>query len=176
MHWYSMNWFDLAIIGIIAISIIVSFFRGLLREMVSLIAWVAAVLLALKFGQYLGEDIAKHFSSPMVRYLIGFFVIFIAVLVVGFIVNVIIKYLIDKVGAGFFDRIFGVVFGAARGLLFVAVVLMFLGVSPMRDATWLQDSQIAPMFEPLVSWLDSFLPKQLKQLSEWVSNSGEQQG
>jgi len=175
MNWAAINWFDISIIVVIAISIIASFFRGLLREVVSLFAWLAAVLLGLKFAEPLGKELGEHIASPMIRYVIGFAIIFIAVLVLGLIVNVIIKFLVEKTGISLFDRLLGVAFGAARGIVLVAVVLMFLNVSPMRDNRWLKESQIAPMFKPIVTWLATFLPKQMKQMSAWLSNPDIQQ-
>lgn len=168
MAWYDFTWFYFVIIGIVAFSVIVSFFRGILRELVSLITWVVALLLALRFAQVLGNDIAEHFASPMIRYVIGFVIVFLAVLVVGLIVNTVLKFLVEKAGMGFFDRFFGAIFGAARGLIAVVIVLMFLHVSPAKNSAWLENSKLAPLFKPAVTWVNSYLPDQIKQMSEWL--------
>lgn len=170
IHWYSLNWFDWTIIGVILLSMIVSFFRGFLREAVSLITWIAAVLVGLKFATPLSEEFVAHIESATLRYLLAFLCIFFVILIIGFLVNVIIKYLVDKTGIGIIDRLVGVVFGAARGILAVGVILMFLQVSPAGDSAWWKNSNMVVRFRPLVSWLNSFLPEKVKHVSLWMND------
>ncbi len=171
--WSSLNWFDAVIIGIIFLSVVISFFRGFLREAVSLITWVVAVLLALKFAPLLSRELATHIESHTVRYLLSFAVILIVVLIVGAIINLMIKMLVDKSGVGFIDRLLGVIFGTARGILAIGVMLMFLDVSALAAKPWYANSQLAPQFTPLVKWLESFVPEKMHEVTSWL-NQGEQ--
>jgi len=168
--WGSLNWFDVVIVGILTLSIIISFFRGFLREAISLLTWVVAVLVALKFAGPLSSEFSNHLESASLRYLISFVLLFVIVLIIGAVINLIIKVLVEKVGIGFFDRVLGVIFGAARGILAVTIMLMLLSVGTMQQKPWYAGSQLAPQFSPLVTWLKGFIPEKMRQVQSWLGN------
>lgn len=170
LHWFQLNWFDFAIIVVIILSIIVSFFRGFIREAVSLITWLVAILIGLKFATLFGNTLSGHIESATFRYLLGFIILFISVLIIGLLFNLVLKFLIDKSGLSLFDRFFGIFFGAVRGVLLIVIALMFLSVTEYQQATWVKQSMLTPYFHPLVTGLSAFLPKQMKAVSEWVIN------
>lgn len=163
-------WFDIAIIAVVGLSVIVSFFRGFIREAVSLITWIVALILALKFASMLGDQFTSFIASPSLRYTLAFVIIFLVVLILGMILNKFVRYLVDKTGIGFFDRLLGVIFGFARGILLVAIVLLLLQVSGLQNEKWLKDSKLADRFQPLVSWLSGYVPKQIENVSRWINN------
>ena len=59
----------------------------------------------------------------------------------GMVLNFFIKNVIDKVGFGPVDHVLGIVFGAARGVIAVTVLLMFLAVSPLKSHQWYNESR-----------------------------------
>jgi len=166
-----LNWFDLVIMAIILLSIVISFFRGFLREAISLITWITGVLVALKFAPHASNLLPSFIHSTMLRFLIAFVALFLAVFILGFIVNFIIKRLIDMTGLSIVDRVVGIFFGSVRGLIAVGAILMFISVSPMQKAEWAKNSQLAPEFTPLVTWLDTYLPEKFRNVSQWVTGS-----
>ena len=125
--------------------------------------------MALKFAPRVSELLQTHLQSNMLRYLIAFFALFLAVFIIGIIANMTVHRLINITGLTIVDRVLGIVFGSARGLIAVGVILMFTSVTPMQNAPWATSSQLAPRFTPLVVWLDGFLPEQLQELSEWLT-------
>ncbi|MGH8399524.1 MAG: CvpA family protein, partial [Gammaproteobacteria bacterium] len=74
-----MTWIDYLILGIILVSALVSLFRGFLRETVSLLAWIIGFWLALRFARNLG-GLFGFVHNPSLRVVIGFIIIFVAVL------------------------------------------------------------------------------------------------
>lgn len=164
-----LNWFDFVIMAIIVLSIVISFFRGFLREAISLITWIMGVLVALKFASRASDLLPSFIHSTMLRFLIAFVALFLAVFILGFIINFIVKRLMDMTGLSIVDRVLGILFGSVRGLIAVGVILMFISVSPMEKSQWVRNSQLAPEFTPLVTWLDSYLPEQLGNVSQWVT-------
>ncbi|MCH9644622.1 MAG: CvpA family protein [Gammaproteobacteria bacterium] len=163
-----MNWFDFVIIGIIFISIVVSFFRGILREILSLIIWVAAFILAFRYAEQVGLHLQGFVHSSTVGYALAFLLIFLVVFFVGMVLNFFIKNVIDKIGFGPADRALGVCFGVARGVLVVAVLLMFIAISPMQRDAWYADSKVRPYFNGLVVRLGHFVPEQIQHFSSWI--------
>ena len=165
----SLNWFDFSIIGVIALSILISFFRGFLRETISLISWVSGLIVAIRFAPTASNYLNGIIATETLRYVITFVLLFVAVFIVGLLVNMVIKRSVDASGLGFADRLLGSTFGAARGILLVAIVLMFIMMTASKDTDVIAQSELSPFFMPLVSWLDGFLPEQLQQVTRWLA-------
>ena len=164
------NWTDFSIIGIIAFSVIISFFRGFVRETVSVAIWSLAIIIAIKFIEPAQLYWQPWISSPFIRYTVDFTGLFLSVFIIGILINVLIHILIKKTSLSLVDKLLGIFFGAGRGLLIVAVLLMFISVESIKDSTLMKKSQLAPKFQPIVSWLNKFLPLQFKHFSHWLAN------
>ncbi len=166
-HFNSVDYFILAIL---AISILISFFRGFIREVISLVIWVLAAVIAFEFAESLSLHFLKDYiASSGLRYLASFASIFLVVLIVGALVNIIVSSILDKAGIGSMDRLLGIFFGAARGVLVVAIMLMFINLSNVQPISGIGSSRLVPHFSALVLWLNSFLPAQLKQFGDFLS-------
>jgi len=166
------NWVDYAIIGIVLFSIVISFFRGFLREAVSLVTWISGILIALKFADSV-QPYLTFVDSPMWQYIIAVILLFLIVFLFGMLVNIVLRLFVKTVGFGFMDRVLGVFFGIVRGVLITAVLLMFASAGSAKGDAVLKQSRLAPDFQPLVLWLDGFLPKQMHQFSSWISHNNE---
>ena len=167
---HSFNWVDYTIIGIVVFSTIISFFRGFVREAVSFVVWTIGVLVALRFADPLQLYFRGHawIHSPTLRYLIAFVALFLLILIVGVLINALIHSLVSKVGLSLMDRLIGIFFGAARGALIVAVLLMFAMVGNVHERGAIAQSRLATDFKPMVTWLNDFVPQRMKQFSHWV--------
>ena len=164
------NLVDYFIFAIISISILISFFRGFVREAISLIIWVIAVVVAFEFSDSLSAHFLKDYiDSPGLRYLASFATLFLVVLIVGALINIIVNSILNKSGIGSMDRLMGIFFGAARGVLVVALMLMFINLSNVQPVSAIGSSRLVPHFSGLVLWLNGFLPAQLKHFGDWLS-------
>ncbi len=167
-----LNWtgLDFVIAAILLFSIIVSFFRGFLREAISLLTWFLAFVGALKFAPDVSNLLHSVISSPKSRYVVAAVLIFILVLILGMIVNKLAHALVTTSGLGFIDKILGFIFGVARGLLFVTIMLLIIQASPFQNDAWVKKSQIAPYYQPYVTHFSDLLPKEIKTVSSWVGH------
>ena len=110
-----MNWVDWTIIGIIAISAVLSLRRGFVKEAISLASWVAAFIVGRLFSDVLADIISGYLDvPPSVHLLIAFSVLFIATLIVGNLLASLIGGLVHATGLSATDRILGVGFGVLR--------------------------------------------------------------
>ncbi|WP_304985221.1 CvpA family protein [Coxiella-like endosymbiont] len=162
------NWVDFTIIGIIVFSIIISFFRGFVREAILLVIWIGAIVIVFKFSEPVQIHLRPWINSDSLRYAAAFGILLLAVFIFGIFINLIVHALVKKTGLTITDRLLGIFFGAARGFLIVAVFLMFVSVGNIKDGTAVGQSQLASKFEPIVTWLNQFLPCQLKNIFQWL--------
>lgn len=159
-----MNWVDVAILGLIAVSALVSLMRGFVREALSLTAWVLAFWIALTFAARLAATplLLDQIDSPTVRAGVAFTVLFLAVLLVGVLVNVLVGQLVRKTGLSGTDRIVGALFGVARGIVVVGVLVLLAGFTQLPTETWWGDSKLLPQFQSLALWMKDFLPPDMQ--------------
>ncbi|MET0379062.1 MAG: CvpA family protein [Spongiibacteraceae bacterium] len=153
-----MNWADWTIVAILGISCLISLMRGFVREALSLIAWLAASFVAIAYHQPLADVFARWIETPSIRDLLAYLALFIGTLLVGTLINSLIGSMLKASGLTGFDRVLGLVFGAARGLLIVlALVILLPMVIPVNQDPWWRQSSLIPHFEIMEGWaLETF--------------------
>jgi membrane protein required for colicin V production len=150
---------DGIVIGFTLVSALLAMVRGFSREVLSIVSWVAAAAAAFYFHPILLPYVTPYVDHPMVSLAVAAAVIFfIALIVVTVITMKIADFIIDsKVGA--LDRTLGFIYGAARGLLVLAVALLFfnwlVGTNP---PAWVTEAKSRPMLESIGAWLQGVLP------------------
>jgi len=157
-----MNWADYVIIGICLVSVVVSLFRGFIREVFSLLVWVAAVYAALQAAGPLAVQLEGVIEMPSVRVIIAFVGIFLVVLVVGGLITYLLGKLVDSTGLSSTDRLFGALFGALRGLAIVLAAVIVAGFTPFVADPWWQQSMLLPEMERMATWLVGFFPESIQ--------------
>lgn len=158
-----MPWLDYVIIGIIVVSTVISLVRGFVREAFSLAIWILAFWLSWSFFRALGGVFQPWLDSPTARLGVAFAVLMIASLLVGGLINYLVIQLVEHSGMSGTDRLVGMVFGAARGVLLVAVLVLLSGLTTLPQENWWRASRTAPYFEELAFWLRDLLPKDLAE-------------
>jgi len=134
---------DIVIVIIVLLSSVIGLIRGLFKELLSLIVWFAAVVLALYFSTAMGDALSGQIEDESMRQVVGFFIIFIATLILGGILQVLVKKLISSTGLTGTDRFLGFLFGSARGVLVCIVGLIALKSFEI-EADWWQQSKVIP--------------------------------
>src|SRR5258708_37688970 len=130
-----MNWLDMALIAILAVSIVASFAKGFTREAIGLVAAVAALLCGSWFYRMAGDVVRPWVGSREVANLCGFLLIVAAVIVLGWLVSLLASKMMKAVGLSWLDRLLGLAFGVARGgIVCVAVITAYVAVAPRADA------------------------------------------
>ena len=153
-----MNWADWTLLAIIVFSSLISVKRGFIKEALSLVVWGLALFVALAFHERLAVLLADAIASISLRYLVAFAVLFAATLVVGSMVNYLVAELVRMTGLSGTDRLFGMVFGLARGAVVVMAMIIFLPMLfPVDQESWWQQSVLIPHFLSMEQWCrDSF--------------------
>ena len=156
-----MTVLDFIIIGIIAVSSLVSVVRGFLKEAFSLAAWVVAGIAAFMLSPRLALLVPDAIESDTVRLGIAAVTIFIVTLLAGGMINFVIHKAAVKVGLSGTDRLLGVVFGVLRGIVIVVILIMLAGLTPIPSESWWQASVLIEYFLSVTEWMQSILPDDL---------------
>jgi membrane protein required for colicin V production len=151
-------WVDYIIIGIIAVSALISVFRGFIREAFSLVVWVVAFWLAWSFFREFSQYLIQWISLPSARLGVSFAIIVITVLIVGGLVNYLLSKLVEHTGLSGTDRLLGIFFGIGRGAIIIAILILLAGLTPLPEDPWWNESILIAYFQDLSLWLKSFLP------------------
>src|SRR5262245_11368516 len=139
-------------IGIIVVSSLISLSRGFVKEALSLITWIVAGGIAWMFGGALSQHLAPYIQLPSARVIAGCAILFVATLLVGALVNFLIGELVRVTGMSGTDRVLGMVFGGARGVLLVVLLVGLLSLAPVQQDPWWQQSVLLPHFLMVADW------------------------
>ena len=158
-----MVWADIAILVIIAVSALISVWRGFVKEALSLAALILAFWLALGFQQALANWLAPYIEAPSLRLIAAFAIIFVVTLILGGVVNYLAGQLVKKSGLSGTDRFLGVLFGLARGVLLVAILVLLAGLTQLPQDPWWKDSVFIVHFQDMALWIKGFLPADIQK-------------
>lgn len=155
-----MTAFDYGVIVIVVASLALGLWRGLIGEVLALLAWVLAGLAAWQIGPEVGE-LLTSIADPAWRLLAGYAVVFFGVLIVLALVRLAVRGLLKALGLTAVDRMLGVFFGIARGLLIVLIVVAVGGMTSVPKQEWWAKAQLAPPLETAVLALKPWLPPEM---------------
>jgi membrane protein required for colicin V production len=130
----TVDWIFLAVLGF---SLLLGAWRGLVFEVLSLLSWIAAFVLA----QWLALDVAARLpmsgAGESIQYAAGFILVFVVSIFVGGLLARIIKKMFAAVGLAPVDRALGAAFGLARGVVVLLAATVAVGMTPLRsDEGW----------------------------------------
>jgi membrane protein required for colicin V production len=157
-----MTWFDFGVLIVLGLSVVMSLFHGLVRELVSLGGWI----LGFVASTFLGGHVAKLMPAslgPLVSATLGFLLVFVAVVVVSWFVGIALSSAVRAAGLRAADRALGVVFGIVRGLIIVLVAVLLAGLTPLPQEPFWRNAALSGPFETVVLALRPVLPEGLAQ-------------
>ena len=142
-----MNWTDYAIIFVLALSCAAGLYRGLLREVVSLVTWVAAVLLSWQLAHLLEPHLGGALSSEAVRPWAARAIIFVGILVLGAVAGALVTHFVRLALLSSLDRLLGFLFGFLRGVVVLGLLAMLCHAVRLHQEPWYRNSTLVPYAE-----------------------------
>jgi membrane protein required for colicin V production len=155
-----MTGFDIGVLAVVALSTLLAFVRGVVRELIAIVAWIAGFVAAVRYSGPAGELFAGLQLTPVVRHVIAFALILVVVLIAGALVARMLKSAVNAVGLGFIDRFLGGLFGLARGVLLVLVFVLIAGLTALPKHDWWQNSAFGPSLAAAALALVPYLPQE----------------
>jgi len=154
---------DIIVIAILGISIAFGAWRGLVREVLALVAWVAAFLIANLLAPDAAKLLPRAMANEELRLLVSFVVVFIAALVGLSVLAILASKLVRIIGLGPSDRVVGGLFGLVRGLLVVMILVLLAGLTTVpRQPMWRNAILSAPL-EAFAGYIKAWLPSDLSK-------------
>lgn len=158
-----MVWVDYLIPAIIALSAVFSLMRGFVREAISLVGWVIALWIALRYAKTLADLFLSSVSAPSLRIIIAFTILFVITLMLAALLNHLASHLVRQTGLTGTDRLIGVIFGAVRGGVVVAMLVLVAGMTNLPQDPWWEKSLMIGHFQSLAAWLQVNVAPEITQ-------------
>lgn len=147
---------DWVILAIVGFSTLVSIYRGFVKEALSLLTLIAAMIVSWLFGAEASSLLVNWIETPTFRYVAAYAGLFITTLIIGGLVNSAVVQVVRMAGLGGLDRTLGMLFGFARGVLVLVVAVAVMARLGLSDAIWWQESLLIPEFVAISDWLQAF--------------------
>jgi len=161
--------FDMLVVALVLISALLAALRGFTREMLSILSWVVALLIA----YYLYDDLLpftlpyseKISDNTYLGIFVSAFPIFLLTLILVSYATVRISNFILESAIGALDRSLGFIFGAVRGILLAVVALIFFNflVAPTLQPEWIAKAKTKPFLEHIGMVIVDALPENAGQ-------------
>jgi membrane protein required for colicin V production len=157
--------FDYLVLAILGVSAFLGLLRGLIKEVLSLVAYVVAFVSSIWWGPVVSGWLTVYIDNPLLRTGLAYGAVFIVVLMLIGLVNVTLATLIRKTGLTPADHGLGAVFGLLRGVLLVLVLVAFAGYTELPQEPWWRDAQFSRTAIQGIQQIKLLLPP---SLASWL--------
>ncbi len=153
-----LDWICLAVL---ALSLSIGAWRGLVNELLSVVNWVQAFVLAQWAAPSIAQWLPMHGASDMVRYGAAFFCSFIFCLLAGSVLVFLTKKVVHVSGMGLVDRFLGLAFGSLRAMVVLLIAALALRMTPLARSDWWLQAYSPRIAQSVLSGLKPWLPQAL---------------
>lgn len=161
-----MTAFDYVVIAIVVLSAALGVWRGVIGEIIALCAWVLAFFAARWWGDEVARLVFSSIGDPVVRIVAAWVAVFIVVLLAMALLRLAVRGLLKALGLSPTDRLLGVIFGLARGVLIVLVLVAVGGMTSVVKEAWWRGAYFSPPLETAVlaskPWLPAEVAKRIR--------------
>lgn len=147
-----MNALDWALLAVMAVSILLGLLRGFMREMISLVGWVAGIWLAFRFAATISASLPIGQDWPLARTAGVAVLIVVTCVFAAALAGWLVRELVKAARLSAADRTLGGLFGAARGLLIVGLAVFLVRDTALyREPLW-RESLVLPQIEAALAF------------------------
>ena len=158
-----MTIFDYLVLFVLISSVIISTLRGLVKEILSLLGWVVAFVVANMYGAKLAPMLPDLVPGETARLIAAFVILYLGVRVLMGLLSLAIGALITASGLSLADRGLGGLFGLGRGIVIVLAAVILCGMTSIPQQDFWKDALLSPMAETGARTVKPFLPAALAQ-------------
>jgi membrane protein required for colicin V production len=158
MNASSFGWVDALLLAVLLISVVVGLWRGLVFEVLSLVGWVVAFIVAQAFAPAIASMLPIGAPGGALNHGVAFLATLVLALVLWALASRLLRLLIHATPLQPVDRLLGGVFGLARGAVLLLAVATIVALSPAQRSTAWQQSRGAAWLATLLQGLKPLLP------------------
>jgi membrane protein required for colicin V production len=151
--------FDWAVLVIIGLSSLLGLMRGAIREVLALLGWVIAFLVARRFGVEFAAMLKSLVENDSLRLLLSFAILFVATMLVMALGRMALTEIVRKIGLGGADKFLGLLIGMARGGLIVLVFVLLAGMTALPQLADWKNAYSSRWFEIMAENVKPWLPE-----------------
>ena len=155
--------FDYVLLFVLAASVVISTMRGLVKEILSLLGWVVAFVVANAYGAQLAPMLPVMIPGAAVRLMVAFVALFLGVRILMGLLTLAVDALVQAAGLSLADRGLGGLFGLARGIVIVLFGVILCGMTSIPQQDFWKNALLSPMAETGARTVKPFLPAALAQ-------------
>jgi len=155
---------DLAVLAVMFVSGLLAFSRGLVREVLSIGAWLGAAVIAITFLPAVRPLLVPYMPSPEWIDPAGYIVLFLVSLIVLSLIAKTIGGAVRSSAIGGIDRTLGLLFGLARGaaLSVVVYIVACMAIPPDRWPEQVLESRSLPYIYTGALWVARQIPQEYR--------------
>jgi len=144
------------------VSGLLGVWRGVVREVMSVLAWVIGVVLAGRFAADLAQLLP--INGDLLPHAVAWVLVLLVVLIAAGLLARLLKQLLSVAGLGLADRLLGGVFGLVRGTMVLMLLVLVIGLTPFKKYPIWTSSQVVPLVQLLLEFVKPVLPVPLERL------------
>ena len=156
-----LGWVDLVLLGIFLLSVLIGLWRGFVFEIVSLLGWLVAFVIANSAGPFLADLVPLGSTDPQLRLWAAYVIVFVLVLLTCTLLARMLRALVAATPLSIVDHLLGGVFGMVRGALILVVAATLVMLSPYANSTTWKSSHGALWLGLALEGLKPILPQSL---------------
>lgn len=153
-----MTVFDYLVLFVLICSVVISTLRGLVKEILSLLSWIVAFIIANAYGEALAGLLPEIVTGKLVRLIVAFIVLFIGARLLMALLSRAVDAMVQAGGLTLADRGLGGLFGLARGLLIVLTAVLLSGMTDIPKQPFWEEALLSPLAETAARTVHPFLP------------------
>lgn len=181
----TFNAIDYFILTVLGISVLAGLLRGLVKEVISLLTWIAAFFVSAYFSSSLANSFTSsqqvqsmlnstnggQHSASLLSLGVSYVALFVGTLLAGTLINYFISSAVETGGISFANRFLGGIFGLIRGILVIFVMTFLVQLTPVGAQPVWSQSQFVVALQPAIHWLDEIVQPGLASLKSQVGNT-----
>lgn len=156
-----MGWVDLVLLGVLAVSVLLGLWRGLVFEILSILGWVVAYFACPYAAPFIANWLPQDKLAPNLLHALSLVLAFMLILLLWGLSARLLRALIHATPLSIIDRVLGGGFGVLRGVLIGLLAVVLVSMTPaVRSGPW-QESQVAPWLQAALHLLTPVLPAEV---------------
>lgn len=158
-----MTIFDYLVLFVLVSSVVISTMRGLVKEILSLLGWIVAFVVANMYGAQLAPMLPNVIPGETVRLIVAFVALFLGARILMGLLSLALSALIEASGLSLADRGLGGLFGLARGVVIVLAAVILCSMTSIPQQAFWKDALLSPLAEAGARTVKPFLPATFAQ-------------